>query len=376
MREPIRPGPGAMTIPFVDLRAQYAAIRDELDEAVLRVVASGRYTLGPEVDAFEREFAVYCSVREAVAVNSGTSALHLALLACGVGPGDEVVTVPFTFVATVAAILYTGAKPVLVDVEPETLTMDANALDRAITSRTKAVIPVHLYGHPADMDPILRVAEARSVSVIEDAAQAHGAQYKGRRAGGIGHIGCFSFYPTKNLGACGEGGIAVTNDDTTARRMRAMRDWGQESKGFFTFPGFNYRMSAFQGAALRVKLAHLDEWTRARRAFAQRYEELLPQDKLTLPAERPDCHHVYHQYTVRSGSRDRLKESLAAAGVHTAVYYASPLHLQPGYNRLGYDRGDFPVSERASTEVLSLPLYPEMRPDQVEAVARHVVANA
>jgi dTDP-4-amino-4,6-dideoxygalactose transaminase len=360
-------------VPFIDLKGQHESIRAELEDAVLRVLESGRYALGPEVEQFERLFAAFCHAKHAVAVNSGTSALHLALLAAGVGPGDEVITVPFTFVATVASIMYTGAKPVLVDVEPETLTIDPALLDRAISPRTKAIIPVHLYGHPADMDPILDIARSRSIAVIEDAAQAHGAEYHGRRAGGMGDLACFSFYPTKNLGSCGEGGIVVTNDEGLARKVAMMRDWGQTEKNLHALPGFNYRMTAFQGAVLGVKLKHVDRWTEARRRIARRYNELLPSDGLELPVQRPGCRHVHHLYVVRTLRRDALNEVLSQAGVHTAVHYPRPVHLQPYYANLGYGRGSLPVSEEAAATVLSLPLYPEMPSEHVAEVARHIV---
>ena len=273
-------------IPFLDLKAQYASIKDEIDAAVLGVLASAQYVLGPEVAQFEEEFAAYSDAKHAVAVNTGTSALHLALLAADVGPGDEVITVPFTFVATVSAICYAGALPVFVDVEPMTLTMDPAKLEAAITPRTKAIVPVHLYGQMADMDAIMAIANRHGIAVIEDACQAHGAEYKGRRAGSIGASGCFSFYPGKNLGACGEGGIVVTNNDAHAKTMRMLRDWGQERRYHHLVKGFNYRMDGIQGAILRVKLRHLDAWTAARRTHASRYSSLLSNlDTVETPVE-------------------------------------------------------------------------------------------
>jgi dTDP-4-amino-4,6-dideoxygalactose transaminase len=359
-------------VPFIDLKEQHQGIRAELEASVLRVLTSGRYALGPEVEEFEREFAAFCGAKHAVAVNSGTSSLHLALLAAGVGPGDEVITVPFTFVATVASIMYTGAAPVLVDIGPDTYTMDPSHLQAAITPRTKALIPVHLYGHPADMDPILEIARRHGLAVIEDAAQAHGAEYHGRRTGSMGDLACFSFYPTKNLGSCGEGGMVVTNDAELARTVAIMRDWGQKEKNVHELPGFNYRMTAFQGAVLRVKLKHVEAWTEARRRLARRYNDLLPSDRVQLPVQRPDCRHVHHLYVVRTPERDALKESLAKARVHTAVHYPIPVHLQPYYARLGYGRGSFPVSEKAAEQVLSLPLYPELAEGSVSDVAEAV----
>ena len=356
------------TIPVVDLRAQYLSIKSEIDEAVLRVLDSAQYVLGEEVDAFEREFARYCGAREAVAVNSGTSALHLALLAAGVGDGDEVVTVPLTFIATIAAIEYTGARPVLVDIDPRTCTMDPAAVERAITSRTRAIVPVHLYGHPADMDPLLDMARARGLIVVEDAAQAHGAEYKGRRCGSLGDMAAFSFYPTKNLGAAGEGGAVVTNRPEYAERIRALRSWGQRQRYEHAAKGFNYRMDAIQGAILCVKLRHLEAWTEGRRRIARQYDERLQSAEVATPYARPDCRHVYHAYTVRVANRDGCRRQLEARGVQTAVHYPIPAHLQPAYADLGYRRGDLPTAELAASEVLSLPLFAEMTDAQVECV--------
>jgi dTDP-4-amino-4,6-dideoxygalactose transaminase len=364
-------------IPFLDLKAQYASIKDELDAAVLRVLASTQYVLGDEVASFEQEFAAYCGTKHAVAVNTGTSALHLALLAAGVGPGDEVITVPFTFVATASAICYTGALPVFVDVEPATLTMDPEKLEAAITPRTKAIMPVHLYGQMADMDAIKAIADPHGLPVIEDACQAHGAEYKGRRAGSIGAIGCFSFYPGKNLGACGEGGIAVTDSDEHAKMMRMQRDWGQEQRYHHTLKGFNYRMDGIQGAILRVKLRRLEDWTEARRAYAARYSTLLHHmSHVTPPLEAPNRRHVYHVYAIRSPDRDHLQRALQAEGIQTGLHYPIPVHLQKAHADLGHRPGDFPVSESAAGEVLSLPIYPEMTVRQIEQVAAALEQDA
>jgi dTDP-4-amino-4,6-dideoxygalactose transaminase len=357
-------------IPFLDLKAQYASIKDEVDAAVLGVLASTQYVLGDEVARFEQEFADYCGVRHAIAVNTGTSALHLALLAAGVGPGDEVITVPFTFVATVSAICYTGARPIFVDVEPSTLTMDARQLEAKITARTKAIVPVHLYGQMADMDEIKAIADSYGIPVIEDACQAHGAEYKGARAGSIGLSGCFSFYPGKNLGACGEGGMAVTNSDDQARTMRMLRDWGQEQRYHHSLKGFNYRMDGIQGAILRVKLRHLENWTEARRAIGHRYSALLGGSTVVnTPVELPGRRHVYHVYAVRSRDRDGLRRVLDAEGIQSGLHYPIPVHLQKAHADLGHQAGDFPVSEAAAQEVMSLPIYPEMTMRQVEIVA-------
>lgn len=353
-------------IPLLDLKAQYAGIRQELDAAVLSVLASGDYVLGNEVAAFEREFADWCGAAHAVAVNTGTSALHLALLAAGIGPGDEVVTVPFTFVATVSAICYTGARPVFVDVEPRTLTLDPALLEETITPRTRAIVPVHLYGQMADMDPIMAIARRHGLAVIEDACQAHGAEYHGRRAGGIGLSGCFSFYPGKNLGACGEGGCIVTSDEQQAATMRMLRDWGQKSRYHHEVKGFNYRMDAIQGAILRVKLRHLDAWTEARRAHAACYASLLAGSRLVeLPQEAAGRRHVYHIYAVRTPEREGLRRVLDEAGIRTGLHYPIPVHLQEAHADLGYRAGDFPVSEDAARQVLSLPIFPEMTRQQI-----------
>ncbi|MBN9234011.1 MULTISPECIES: DegT/DnrJ/EryC1/StrS family aminotransferase [Phyllobacteriaceae] len=356
-------------IPFLDLRAQYASIKPELDDAVLRVLASGQYVLGEEVAGFEREFAAYCGTSHAVAVNTGTSALHLALLAAGIGPGDEVITVPFTFVASVAAIRYTGAHPVFVDIDPHALTMDPAQLEAAITPRTKAIVPVHLYGRMADMAPIMEIADRHGLPVIEDACQAHGADFRDKRAGSIGHSGCFSFYPGKNLGACGEGGIVVTNDAATAAMVATLRDWGQEQRYHHRLKGFNFRMDGIQGAVLRVKLRHLEHWTAARRSHARLYDALLADiETIRSPANPADGRHVYHVYAIRSVDRDSLRRSLDVAGIQTGLHYPIPVHLQPAHADLGHRVGDFPVSEKAANEVLSLPLYPEMTAGQVAEV--------
>lgn len=357
-------------VPYLDLRAQYHGIKSEIDAAVAGVLESGQFVLGSEVASFEREFAGYCGARDCVALNSGTSALHLALLAAGVGPGDEVITVSFTFVASIAAILYAGARPVLVDIDPRSFNLDPNAIEAAITSRTRAILPVHLYGQPADMDPILEIARRHNLRVIEDAAQAHGARYKGRPAGTLGDLACFSFYPTKNLGAYGEGGAVTTNNPEFAQKVRMLRDWGQDRKYHHLLRGYNYRMEGLQGAILRVKLRHLDRWTEGRRAVAQAYNESLADCGLQLPVEMPYARHVYHLYTVRAEDRDALQQALLAEGIQTAVHYAIPAHLQTAYADLGYGPGAFPQAEAAANSVLSLPIYPEMSRNQTELVAR------
>jgi len=355
-------------VPYLDLKAQYRSIKSEIDEAVARVLDSCQFVLGPEVAEFEKDFASYCGTSECIALNSGTSALHLALLAAGVGPGDEVITVPFTFVASVATILYAGAKPVLVDIEPRTFNMNPDALQAAISPRTKAIVPVHLYGHPADMDPILEVARKHNLVVIEDAAQAHGATYKGRSAGSVGDIACFSFYPTKNLGAYGEGGAVTTSNPEYARTIRMLRDWGQDRKYHHLLHGYNYRMEGFQGAILRVKLRHLERWIERRRAIVKTYNEQLAGLDVVRPAEMPWARHVYHLYTLRSDNRDALQADLLNEGIQTGVHYSTPAHLLPAYAHLGYGPNSFPESKKAAREVLSLPLYPELTESQVQTV--------
>jgi dTDP-4-amino-4,6-dideoxygalactose transaminase len=359
-----------VTVPYLDLRAQYRGIKAEIDAAIAGVLDSCQFVLGSEVVRFEEEFARYSGASECIALNSGTSALHLALLAAGVGAGDEVITVPFTFVASVAAVLYAGARPVLVDIEPRTFNMDPAAIEAAITSRTKVILPVHLYGQTADMDPILEIARRHSLIVIEDAAQAHGAEYKGRRAGSIGDIACFSFYPAKNLGAYGEGGAVTTNNATYAKTVRMLRDWGQDRKYHHVLRGFNYRMEGLQGAILRVKLRHLEQWTERRRALAKAYNQSLAEYDVERPAEMPWARHVYHLYTLRSNDRDGLQKTLLEEGIQTAVHYAEPVHVQPAYSDLGYARGAFPEAEQAAGEVLSLPMYPEITDEQIQQVGQ------
>jgi dTDP-4-amino-4,6-dideoxygalactose transaminase len=362
-------------IPQADLRAQYHSIKDEIDHAISNVLESSQFILGEEVAAFEREFAAYCGASHCVGLNSGTSALHLALLAAGVRAGDEVITVPFTFVATVAAIYYTGATPVFVDIDPISYTLDPVLVERAITARTKAILPVHLYGQPVDMDPILEVARRHSIYVIEDAAQAHGAEYKHHRVGPLGDIGCFSFYPGKNLGAYGEAGAIVTNNPGFARKIGALRDWGQSHRYYHDLRGFNYRMEAMQGAILCVKLRHLEHWTEARRYNAQLYRGALANAGVGLPAEMTYARHVYHIFAIRTSGRDAMVRSLADAGVQAGVHYPIPVHLQPAYTQTRYREGDFPVSEQLAKEILSLPMFPEMTKAQIDRVVEVIVSS-
>ena len=359
-------------IPFVDLRRQYLELKSDIDAAVQRVLDTGQFVLGPEVEGFEKDFAAMHAADAGVAMNSGTSALHLALLAAGVGPGDEVITVPFTFVATTAAIGYTGATPVFVDINPETFTMDVTQIEKAITKKTKAIVPVHLYGQAADMDPILSIASRHGLIVIEDACQAHAAQYQGRPVGAIGDAGCFSFYPGKNLGAYGEGGMVTTNREDFAKTMRMLRDWGAEKKYHHVLKGYNYRMEGMQGAILRVKLRHLAAWTRARREHAAAYQKLLVNSGVQTPIEAPYSTHVYHVYAVRTTDRASLQRVLQSHGVSSGIHYPIPVHLQPAYAELGHGVGSFPESERAANEVLSLPMFPELTPTQIEQVCMAV----
>jgi len=359
-------------IPFVDLKAQYQSIKTEIDEAVSRVLESTQFILGKEVEAFEEDFALYCQSRYAMGVNSGTSALHLALLAADVGPGDEVITVPFTFAATTAAVCYTGARPVFVDIDPRSRLMDATKIEEAITPRTKAILPVHLYGQCADMTPIMEVARRHNLVVIEDAAQAHGAYYKGHRAGSIGDMACFSFYPGKNLGAYGEGGAVVTGNADYASKIRALRDHGQSRKYMHDMIGYNYRLEGIQGAVLRVKLGYLDEWNAARRAHAERYRQLLADTGVGLIEEMDYGSMVYHIFPVFTSRRDELHEHLKSLHVSTGIHYPIALHQQPAYANLGYRAGDFPHSEMASAETLSLPMYAELSSDAISRVAESV----
>jgi len=360
-------------IPFVDLKTQYQGIKDEVMAAVGHVLETGQFVLGEEVSKFEQEFASYVDAKHAIALNTGTSGLHLALLAAGVGPGDEVITVPFTFVATAAAIRYTGAIPVFVDINLDSYTMDPAQVEKAITPKTKAICPVHLYGQAADLDPILDIARKHGLKVIEDACQGHGTEYKGRRVGAIGDVGAFSFYPGKNLGAYGEGGMAVTNDDAAAKTIRMLRDWGAEKKYYHSLKGFNYRMDGVQGAILRVKLRYLQQWTDARRAHAESYGRLLADVKsIVLPQEMPYSRHVYHVYAVRTQDRAAFMDMLQKEGVQTGIHYPIPVHLQEAHADLGYKRGDFPLSEQAADEVVSLPMFPEMTFTQIEGVAAAV----
>lgn len=361
-----------MRVPFVDLKLLHSELEEELQAVFTRVLHNSSFVLGPEVERFEHDFAAYCGTEHCVAVNSGTAALHLALAALEIGPGDEVITVAHTFIATAEAISAVGAKPKFVDIDPVSYCMDPQRLEEAITSRTRAIIPVHLYGQMADMDAILAIANRHGIPVIEDACQAHGAEYKGSRAGSLGTAGCFSFYPGKNLGACGEGGAVTTNDAELARRIRMWRDHGSLKKYEHQIVGHNMRMEGLQGGILAVKLRFLDRWNEMRRQAAVQYAEVLSGTQVTLPVEVPYGRHVYHLYVVQSNDRDGLRQQLSDAGVESGLHYPIPLHLQHAYRHLGYQRGDFPVTERIKDRILSLPIYPGITREAIERVAAGV----
>ena len=366
-------------VPFVDLQAQYKQIKSEVDAAMARVIDDAAFVLGREVEAFEAAFAEYVGARFCVGVNSGTAAIQLAVTACGVGAGDEVIVPANTFFATAEAVSTAGATPVFVDADPISYTIDVNRIEAAITERTRAIIPVHLYGQAADLDAIYEIAARHNLAVIEDAAQAHGALYKGRRVGARGRANCFSFYPGKNLGAYGEGGAVVTDDAEVARRVRLLRDHGSEQKYRHDIIGYNFRLEGLQGAVLNVKLKYLDNWNELRRQHAARYGELLAAAQtsgaaLALPQELSYARHIYHLYVVQTDERDELQKHLAAAGVQTGIHYPVPVHLQPAYRSLDKRAGDFPEAERQAARVLSLPMFPELTDEQIAHVAESVRA--
>lgn len=361
-----------MKVKFVDLSAQHKTLETEIKEVFNRVLSNCSFVLGPEVDKFERAFASYCGVAHCIAVSNGTAALQLVLQALGVGPGDEVITVAHTFIATAEAINAAGARPVFVDIDAASYTMDPAKLEAVITPRTKAIIPVHLYGQPADMDAINAIAARYNVPVIEDSCQAHGARYKGRRAGSLGRAACFSFYPSKNLGACGEGGAITTDDAELANRVRMLRDHGSVKKYEHDFPAYNLRLEGLQGGILAVKLPHLDGWNDKRRALAKRYDELFRSSKVITPKQMPYVEHVYHLYVVVVEEREELRKALSEQGIENGLHYPIPLHLQKAYASLGYKEGDFPVSEYVASKHVSLPMYAELPLEHVDRVARAV----
>ena len=356
-------------VPYLDLPAQMRVIRTEIDAAIARTLDQCSFCLGPDVVAFEQEFARFVGTRHCLGFNSGTSALHVSLLLLGIGPGDEVITTPYTFVATSWAISYVGARPVYVDIEDQSFNLNPELVEDAITPRTRAVLPVHLYGHPCELEALLAICRRRNLPLVEDAAQAHGASYRGRRAGTFGAISCFSFYPGKNLGAYGEGGALLTDDEQFASRARSLREHGSTRRYYHDEIGFNYRMEGIQGAVLRIKLKHLERWTRERRRVAHRYHQLLASTPLQLPQEGEGIESAWHLYVVRHPRRDELKAWLEQNSVGCALHYPLPLHLQKCYANLGYQPGAFPVAEKAARECLSLPIYPELREDQQVRVA-------
>lgn len=356
-------------VQFVDLQRQYLTLKSELDSAILRVAERGDYILGEDTREFEKEFSAFLGAGHCIGVSDGTDALHLALRALGVGSGDEVIVPANTFVATVLAVSCAGARPVLVDCEPDYFTIDVNAVERVITSRTKAIIPVHLYGHPADMDPLLEIGKAGKIFIIEDAAQAHGATYQGRACGTIGNVGCFSFYPSKNLGAYGDGGAVVTRDGQLAERVGLLRNWGSKEKYVHKTKGFNARLDTMQAAVLRVKLRHLAAWNELRKNAAHRYHQLLASTQLQLPKVAKWANPVWHLYVIQTADRNRLQQRLDAENISHGIHYPIPVHLQDAYRDLGYDRGSFPVTERLASRILSLPMFPEITDDELERVA-------
>jgi dTDP-4-amino-4,6-dideoxygalactose transaminase len=360
-------------IPIIDLNKQYESIRSEIDEAIAGVLKSGSFILGEEVSAFEREFAAYCSVSDAISVGSGTDALQLALLACGVGTGDEVITVSHTAVATVAAIEMTGARPVLVDIDPVRFTIDPIKFAQAVTARSRAVIPVHLYGCPAEMTPILEFARKADIHVIEDCAQAHGAMIQDQKVGSLGDVAAFSFYPSKNLGAFGDGGAILTNDPDIAEKARLLRQYGWKERYVSKIKGFNSRLDELQAGILRVKLRYLEEWNDRRRVLANLYRELLAGTELGVPSHASNTLHVFHQFVIRHPRRDDLQAYLKKQGIHTLIHYPVPVHLQPAYADLDYSPGSLPHTELAAREVLSLPMYPELSEDNVERICRLIL---
>jgi len=361
---------------LVDLKGQYLNFKKEIDQAIQKVIDNSDFILGKEVELFEKEFASFSEAKYGIGVASGTEALHLSLLALGVGPGDEVITAANTFVATVLAISYTGARPVLVDINPDNYNLDVSLIKKAITKRTKAIIPVHLFGQPAGMDSIMEVAKEYNLEVIEDACQAHGAEYKGKKVGSIGDVGCFSFYPGKNLGAYGDGGMVLTNNEEIAQKVRMLRNYGSRVKYHHEFKGFNSRLDTIQATILRVKLKRLEEWNEARRRHALRYNELLKDAKVIIPKEEDYAKHVYHLYVIRIKERNKMLEYLKSKGIFAGIHYPIPIHLLRAYQDLGYKKGSFPLTEKYANEILSLPMYPELSEEQINYIAEVINSYA
>ncbi len=364
-----------MKVGVFTLKKQYEDIKDEIKGPIEKVMQSGGFILGEDVKLFEQEFSEYCGVEYGIGVNSGTDALFLACLACGIGKGDEVIVMPYTYIATTLAISMTGARPVFVDIDEETYNIDISKIESAITSKTKAILPVHLYGHPVDMDPLMEIAKKRGLKVIEDCAQAHGALYKNKKVGSFGDASCFSFYPTKNLGAFGDGGMVLTSSEKIKEKLVFLRDYGRKGRYEHIMKGYNSRLDTLQAAILRVKLRHLDEWDEKRRLNAALYTKLFKEktSDVITPHEADYARHVYHLYPVRVKDRARVMEKLQDNGVRTLIHYPIPIHLQAAYNDLGHKKGDFPVSERCCEEILSLPMYPELMGEEIRYVVETLV---
>ena len=357
-----------MNVPLVDLKRQYLSVKKEIDRAIQEVIDKSAFIMGENVEEFENEFAEFCGVEYGVGTSSGTTALHLALVVCGIKQGDEVITVPYTFIATTEAVSHTGAKVVFVDIEDRSYTMDPEKIEKVITERTKAIVPVHLFGQPADMDKIIEIAKKHNLIVIEDACQAHGAEYKGKKVGSLGDIACFSFYPGKNLGAYGDAGMVVTDNKELAEKVRLLRNHGRAEKYYHQVEGYNYRLDAIQAAILRVKLRHLEEWTEKRRRNAKLYNEFLKGNKVKTPLEMEYAKHVYHLYVIKTEERQELYLKLRENGISAAIHYPFPLHLQEAYRYLGWKKGDFPISEACSEGLLSLPMFPELTEDEIKRI--------
>lgn len=360
------------SVPFVDLQAQFASIEAQVMPEIVGTLQKCDFIMGQHVEKFEEEFAAFCNVKYGIGCDSGTSALELVLRAYDIGAGDEVITVANTFIATTLAIEFTGATPVLVDMDPHTYMIDTSLIAAAITPKTKAIMPVHLYGHPVDMDPVMALAEEHDLIVIEDASQAHGALYNGRRVGSIGHAAAFSLYPGKNLGAYGDAGIIVTNDEKISDKLKMLRNYGSTKKYHHEMLGYNRRLDTIQAAVLRVKLQHLTDWSAARRQNAKRYNQLLADTDLILPMEADGTEPVYHLYVIRTDRRDELQAHLQERGIATVIHYPIPLHLQQAHKSLGYNQGDFPITEEYAEQILSLPMFPELTDEQAEYVAKAI----
>lgn len=363
-----------MKIQMVDLKAQYHSIEGEIDARIKEIIHGAHFIIGNNVVEFEKEVAEYHNIKHAVSVASGTDALHLALLACGIGKGDEVITTPFTFIATAEAITYTGARPMFVDIDLQTYNIDIKKIEKAITKKTKAILPVHLFGLPADMDSIMELGKKYKLKNIEDCAQSFGAEYKGKKTGAISDAGCFSFFPSKNLGCYGDGGMLITNDDAIAEKVRLLRNHGQKERYYHSIIGYNSRLDEIQAGILRVKLKRIDEYNKKRRENARLYTEKLKGVNIITPSEPDGYCHVFHQYSIRTSKRDSIQKGLTEAGIASAIYYPTPLHLQESYKDLGYKKGDFPVSEAIASDIISLPMYPELTEAQIDEVCKVIKA--